>query len=238
VVWGARGSFWMRSNPREFAALAAASIPLWLVFEWYNRFIRNWDYVNLPENVALRLFGYAWAFATIWPALFEGAELVAVWRGRPALRVRVQGRPPSAGLRWPIALGAALLVWPIARPSPYLAAPVWLGFIFLLDPINARLGEESLTDGAGRERVVNLALSGLVCGFLWEFWNYWSRAKWHYTVPILPDVKLFEMPLPGFLGFPVFALDCFTVYVFVRAVACRVAAPRAASAPPGRAIGL
>ena len=26
----------------------------------------------------------------------------------------------------------------------YLAAPVWLGFIFLLDPINARLGGESL----------------------------------------------------------------------------------------------
>ena len=32
----------------------------------------------------------------------------------------------------------------------YLAAPVWLGFIFLLDPINARLGGESLDRRSGR----------------------------------------------------------------------------------------
>jgi len=39
-----------------------------------------------------------------------------------------------------IASGAAMLVW----PSPYRAAPVFLGFIFLLDPINAHAGDESL----------------------------------------------------------------------------------------------
>ena len=39
-------------------------------------------------------------------------------------------------------LASPFLVSPdLAR---YLAAPVWLGFIFLLDPINARLGAESL----------------------------------------------------------------------------------------------
>jgi hypothetical protein len=32
----------------------------------------------------------------------------------------------------------------------------------------------------------------------------------------MEHVKLFEMPLPGFLGFPAFALECFTMYVFVR----------------------
>ena len=50
---------------------------------------------------------------------------------------------------------------------------------------------------------------------LWEFWNYWSRAKWHYTVPIMEHLKIFEMPVPGYLGFPAFALECFTMYVFV-----------------------
>ena len=62
--------------------LALVSIPLWLVFEFYNLFIENWYYTGLPENFALRMFGYAWSFATIWPAIFEGAELIAVWRGR------------------------------------------------------------------------------------------------------------------------------------------------------------
>lgn len=96
----------------------------------------------------------------------------------------------------------------------YMAAPVFLGFIFLLDPINRRLGEEALT----RERTINLLLSGLLCGVLWEFWNYWSRAKWIYTVPIMQQWKVFEMPLPGYLGFPPFAVECFTMYVFVRAL--------------------
>ena len=106
-----------------------------------------------------------------------------------------------------------------SETARYLAAPVWLGFIFLLDPINARLGGESLFADwrAGRfDRTINLACSGLLCGVLWEFWNYWSHAKWHYTVPIMENLKIFEMPVPGYLGFPPFALECFTMYEFVR----------------------
>ena len=38
----------------------------------------------------------------------------------------------------------------------------------------------------------------------------------------MEQVKIFEMPLPGYLGFPAFALECFTMYVFVRVVAVRV----------------
>ena len=106
----------------------------------------------------------------------------------------------------------------------YLAAPVWLGFIFLLNPVNARLGAETLT----RERIVNLTFSGFLCGVLWEFWNFWSRSKWHYTVPIMERLKIFEMPLPGYLGFPAFALECFTMYVLVRRLV----------SPGGRAIAL
>ena len=43
-----------------------------------------------------------------------------------------------------------------------------------------------------------------------ELWNNWARAKWQYTVPIMENLKIFEMPLPGYLGFPPFALECFT----------------------------
>ena len=117
------------------------------------------------------------------------------------------------------------MIWPLVQPSRYLAAPVWLGFIFLLDPINARLGGASLTDDIRErrfDRIVNLSLGGILCGVLWEFWNYWARTKWHYTVPIMENLKIFEMPVPGYLGFPAFALECFTMYVFVRAVALRL----------------
>ncbi len=109
------------------------------------------------------------------------------------------------------------MLWPILQPSQYLAAPVWLGFIFLLDPVNRRLGAEALT----WDRTVNLGLAGLICGIVWEFWNYWARTKWIYDVPILPHLRIFEMPVPGYGGFPPFALECFTMYVMVRLVAWR-----------------
>jgi hypothetical protein len=229
MVFRARGNSWMRSSPREFAALTLASIPLWIVFEGYNLVIRNWYYVGLPEDRLIRSFGYAWSFATIWPAIFEGAELVAVARlGRSDGAGRSgQGlaAPPSLpGLSVVcIVAGALMLASPfVVTPAvaQYLAAPVWLGFILLLDPINARLGAESLmadlTRDGNWDRLFNLLISGLLCGGLWEFWNYWSRAKWHYTVPILAYYKIFEMPVPGYLGFGAFALECFTMYVFVR----------------------
>src|SRR5207247_1457435 len=82
MVFRARGHSWLRSSPREFAFLTLVSIPLWLVFEFFNLYLNNWYYTGLPESFALRLFGYAWSFATIWPAIFEAADLIGVWRGR------------------------------------------------------------------------------------------------------------------------------------------------------------
>src|SRR5207247_2776635 len=60
VVWRARGTSWLRSSPREFAFLALVSIPLWLVFEFYNLYIENWHYTGLPDTFILRMFGYGW----------------------------------------------------------------------------------------------------------------------------------------------------------------------------------
>jgi hypothetical protein len=56
-------------------------------------------------------------------------------------------------------------------------------------------------------------LAGWVCGWLWEFWNNWAAAKWHYIFPIGQNWKIFEMPVPGYLGFLPFALECFVMYV-------------------------
>lgn len=221
IVFRARGRSLIRSTPGEFALLALLSIPLWVMFEGYNQIIRNWYYVGLPENWWLRMFGYAWSFSTIWPAIFEGADLIGVARGPGG--VGGSSWPRRAGA-WSIAAGAAMLVAPFLVPrdaARYMAAPVWLGFIFLLDPVNERLGGATLV--RDWNRTINLLLSGLLCGVLWEFWNYWSAAKWHYTVPIMENLKVFEMPLPGYLGFPPFALECFTMFVFVRLMFGRLA---------------
>ena len=112
VVYRARGRSWVRTNPREFALLALVSVPLWLVFEGYNHVLHNWYYVGLPENFWLRMFGYAWSFATIWPAIFEGADLISVARGqRPVSRPRPYPAAPV------MALGAILLASPFLMPD-------------------------------------------------------------------------------------------------------------------------
>ena len=234
LVYNLRGSSWLTTNRSEFVFLAIVSIPLWVVFEGYNLLIENWHYINLPENLVLRYFGYAWAFATISPGIFLTAEVVACLRasrrGDAGSRLLTSDYRLATIDYVSVAAGAAMLLWPLIWPTPYLAAPVFLGFVFLLDPINARAGDASLFRDvrAGRyDRLINLLAAGFVCGGLWEFWNFWARAKWIYTVPIVGDIKIFEMPVLGYFGFPPFALECFTMYVFTRRLLWRGALRRA-----------
>src|SRR5579872_7015683 len=73
-----KGRSRLANEPGEFVVLALVSIPLWLIFEAYNLRMQNWIYVGLPANPILRNIGYAWSFATIWPAIFETADFVRV----------------------------------------------------------------------------------------------------------------------------------------------------------------
>lgn len=94
-----------------------------------------------------------------------------------------------------------------------------MGFVFLLDPLNYWLGKQSLFQDLekGDPRVLySLLLSGILCGLLWEFWNYWAGARWYYTIPILGEVKIFAMPVLGYLGFPPFAVECYVMLAFVK----------------------
>jgi tetratricopeptide (TPR) repeat protein len=218
AVFAIRGHSRLRDVPLNSARAALLSIPLWLIFEAYNLRLSNWIYVGLPASIVARWFGYAWAFATITPAIFVTSDLVASfsWWSRPALPIRFSRAAQNAFM----AAGAVLLIVPAALPArigSYLFGLVWFGFIFLLDPLNFRFGLASLqADLASgrRERLFSLLTAGWICGWLWEFWNFWAVAKWHYIFPILQNKKLFEMPVLGYLGFPPFALECFAMYTF------------------------
>jgi hypothetical protein len=217
----------LRDTPAEFARMALLSIPLWLIFEGYNLRLQNWTYVCLPANRALALLGYGWSFATITSGILETADLVEAFGWfRPAPPVRFSV-PAQAAM---LALGAACLALPLALPqatAAYLFALVWVGFIFLLDPINYRLRLPSILGdfAAGRRgRFYSLLISGFVCGWLWEFWNYWAAAKWHYIFPMFQQLKIFEMPAPGYLGFLPFAVECFVMYMAASWLVARPAA--------------
>jgi hypothetical protein len=120
-----------------------------------------------------------------------------------------------------VIIGFAAVIGPLIVPSVWLAPVIWLSFILLLDPLNALRGWPSITTDLARgdwRRLVSLLAAGLVCGLLWEFFNYWALSKWTYTVPYLGSVKIFEMPVLGFLGFPPFAIECWAMYIFVRSL--------------------
>jgi hypothetical protein len=208
----------LNDAPITVARMALLSIPLWLIFEAYNLRLRNWMYTGVPSGWTGALLGYGWSFATITPAIFETSDLVQ------ALLPRLPGKPLKISPRAEnvlIAVGAACLLAPLVVPqrlAAYLFLPVWIGFILLLDPLNKRLGLPSflgdLSEGF-RRRVYGFFLAGWICGWLWEFWNNWAAAKWHYIFPIAQRWKIFEMPAPGYLGFLPFALECFVMYVTV-----------------------
>ncbi|MFB3786054.1 MAG: hypothetical protein ACE15F_06755 [bacterium] len=219
-----RGVSFLADKPRMFGFMAVGSALWWLVFEFYNCYIENWVYVGLPENIIHRYGGYLIAFATIIPAVLSTYEFfLTYWPSRDSLDFSKQ---PGAStlMSWFIAGFVCVTVplfIPVREIRHYLFGFVWVGYIFLLEPLAYASGGYSLLRlwAAGARRLVWLILgSGAVCGLLWEFWNYWAGAKWFYTVPVFPAIRYFEMPLTGFLGFLPFAWECLMLAVFASLV--------------------
>jgi len=113
--------------------------------------------------------------------------------------------------------GALSLVLPLAFPR--VAFPlIWFAPIGL-EAANYRSRGDSLLQDLeeGRcGRLWRLLAGGLWAGAVWELFNFRARCKWIYAVPGFEGSKLFEMPLAGFLGFPVLALSAFSFFSFVQ----------------------
>ena len=227
LVFKFTGRSLLISDRVEFLLIIFSSITSWWLFEFYNapRFWRLdlelwWHYHNLTSNPYLRRFGYDWAFATIFPAMFLTAQLMAatIFRRRGSSRpVRIARRSLYAL----IALGAVTAALPLVFISSWFAPMVWVSFIFLLDPINQLRGWPSIAADLERgnyRRLFSLLTAGGICGMLWEFWNYWAISRWTYTVPYLGKAKIFEMPVLGYLGFTTFAVECWVMYIFLRSL--------------------
>lgn len=208
VLAGAGSDLYER--PREFALLLPLSVTLWLFFEVLNFRLGNWHYINLPAEPLERWAGYVLSFATVLPGLFATARLLdhlGLFRSvaTPPWRTVRQLHPVF------FVTGAFFLVLPMVAPQ-YFFPLVWGALVLLLEPWLHDSGGRSLLAGwaRGEPRLTLLLLvAGLICGGLWEFWNFEAGAKWMYTVPFVGEMKVFEMPVLGFLGFPFFALECY-----------------------------
>src|SRR4030042_6154272 len=212
-IYRLKGNSLILNRTKEFFLMIPWSIFIWLIFEAANLSLENWYYIRLPPSTFERWPGYAIAYGTVLPGIFETTEFLesmGLFKNSTAPKITNSGR-------WKIVLfllGLFSLASSVLIPR-YFFLLIWVGFIFLLEPVNDRFGGKSLLkdleDGNPR-KIYLLLLAGLLCGFLWGFWNSWAYSKWVYTVPFFTERKGFEMPFLGFLGFPPFAVEAYVMY--------------------------
>jgi len=210
------GSSPLSDSPRNFGFAAFISIPVWLIFELFNLRLQNWSYHNLPTELPLRWLGYGLAFASVIPALLELSRLFqTALRGKTISFIPLKTTPGL--LNGYMLLGLLLLFLSVLAPHLFFPL-VWLGFIFLLEPVNYRLKINSfLTDAQSHygNRIISWLLAGFAAGLLWESLNYWAGSHWEYSIPYLNFCKIFQMPVFGYGGFLPFALEVFAIYTLL-----------------------
>lgn len=204
----------------RFIQLLLLSTVIWYVFEIYNHFSHGWFYSNLPKSPVITFTVGSLAFATIIPAVFETIDMIKQFHFFNRLKIKIKIPTNKYLLETFVILGLIFLAIPAIMQTPWVWAFVWTGFIFLLDPIlYIYHDEKSLIAQVKKKKfstILSVFVAGYVVGFFWEFWNYWAYTKWYYTVPILENLKIFEIPVVGFLAYGPFALELYVIYNFVR----------------------
>jgi hypothetical protein len=216
IVYRLKGNSLIGSRPGEFFLMIPWSIFIWLIFEAANLSLRNWYYIDLPDSTVERWAGYAIAYGTVLPGIFETTELLEALGLFSKARVK-NIKLPESGQAPLVFLGVLCLFSSVYIPN-YFFPLIWVGFIFLLEPFNHHFGGQSLlrdVENGNPRKIYLLLCAGLICGLLWEFWNFWALSKWVYTVPFFDRRKGFEMPFLGFLGFPPFAIQVYVMYNFI-----------------------
>ena len=208
------GSCLVLRRPLRFLLLFPASAGFWWFFEYLNRFVQNWYYTGI-EGMGPQEYSYysSLAFSTVLPGVLSMIDLLltfpAVGKGLAHCRpIRLPFR------RWipAICLLAASFGLALIGIFPdQLFALLWVSPLIIILSIQALAGCHTLLYplryGDWRPLVVP-ALAALACGFFWEMWNYFSLARWTYTIPFVQRFHLFEMPILGYGGYLPFGLEC------------------------------
>lgn len=223
---GRRGEFLLLGRPRYLLALLFWSAVVWYFYELLNFRLVNWYYINLAPSLPVRWIATTIAFATVLPAVFvsekilDGLRVAHKTRWKP---LQVDARFVR-NMQW---VGAGMMGLVLAWPQ-YFFPLVWGASMLIVEPsVYRRSRERSLLADLERGepgRLLRLLLGGAAIGLIWESLNIRAHTKWIYTVPGLEDVKLFEMPVLGFFGFPPFAVECFILWQAI--VTTGLAAPR------------
>jgi len=210
------GHCMMIDRTRFFLVLFPLSAAFWWFFEYLNRFVQNWSYTGVHYS-PWEYFCYAsLSFSIVLPAVLGTQEWIA-----GASRIR-QGIAEFRPFRFPypkMLAGAALLtsgaslagigVWP-----NYLFSLLWVSPLVVIVSLQSLTGEFTILSGITTENwspIITSAAAALFCGIFWEMWNYYSLARWEYSVPYVHGFQIFEMPILGYAGYLPFGLECIVI---------------------------
>jgi hypothetical protein len=209
ILWRSRIHFWWNF---------LVSAPAWWLFEVINWRTRNWQYLGGEVFTSAEyMLLSSLSFSTVMPAVFETSELVRTfqWTDRFTNGPVVSGnRRVAAGL---LAAGWVMLALAVRWPRGFYPL-VWGAVFLVLEPLNLLTGRKTFFDWLGQgdwRPVVCLSTGALICGFFWEMWNYYSYPKWIYHTPGAEFCHVFEMPLPGYIGYLPFAWELFALRNFL-----------------------
>jgi hypothetical protein len=208
----------LMNNPKEFFIILLVSIVLWCIFELHNLLFHNWIYIGLPENKFLTIFAFAISFATILPAIYQTNQFLKSFGLFESIKISKQIYTRTR-LFMEILFGLILILITVVFPSAFTGPLIWLGYLLIFVPLNYLIGAPSILRQRQEGKIndtFTLLLSGYMCGIVWEALNFCAGAKWLYNVPYFPNIKIFEMPVLGFMGFGPFAIEFLAMYDFVR----------------------
>jgi hypothetical protein len=150
-------------GPRFFW-MVGCSIVVWLFFEAWNFHLRNWLYYGIIEVTWLRWAAYTLSFATVIPAILETELLL---KNFGAIR-RLRGPPLRVSPRLLygcVIVGFLMMVLVVLLPR-YCFPLLWVGIVFILDPVLYHYDREASFLGQARrgayQRLARLMLAGLL----------------------------------------------------------------------------
>ena len=194
---------------REYLWAGAASLLFWDLFELLNLRLQDWWYTGVSPLLVPRAAFAAISFATVLPAVRLGEWLLSP---SPTDRARPLPARSGSGGRL-LLLGLSMLGLALALPDHAFALawlflwPLFEAALEFLPPLPGAPSPLQSWRAGDRARVWRLLALGLLLGLLWESLNWRCPRGWVYTVPHFEGAKLFEMPLPGYLGYLPFALE-------------------------------
>ena len=151
------------------------------------------------------------------PAVFEVTELVSTFRWTKPLRKgpRISNTKSTAVKL--IIIGSLFLALDMIYPR-YFFVFMWIAVYLIPEGINILFKNQTLVRFTGNSDwrpLYMLATGCLICGFFWEFWNFYSYPKWIYDIPYVGFGKIFEMPVLGYLGYIPFSFELYAIYMLI-----------------------